>query len=95
MALPSSSLRCSAAAPSRPSAAALDRAGGFAASVIAVTRKLGLPDEIMKVEGGVIAHGHPVGAAGSILMAGLIHSMPRDGLRRGGQAIVLVLEAIA
>jgi acetyl-CoA C-acetyltransferase len=95
---------------------ALDRAGwklgdierieineAFAAIVIAVARKLGLPDDIVNVEGGAIAHGHPIGATGAILAARLIHSMRRDGLRHGvvtlciggGQGIALALEATA
>jgi Thiolase, C-terminal domain/Thiolase, N-terminal domain len=56
---------------------ALDRAGwklgdierieineAFAAIAIIVTRELGLPEDIVNVEGGAIAHGHPIGATG-------------------------------
>jgi acetyl-CoA C-acetyltransferase len=75
----------------------------FAAIVIAVTRELGLSPDIVNVEGGAIAHGHPIGATGAVLTTRLIHSMRRDGLRRGvvtlciggGQGIALALEAIA
>ena len=35
------------------------------------------------VEGGAIAHGHPIGATGAVLITRLIHSMQRDGLKRG------------
>jgi acetyl-CoA C-acetyltransferase len=74
----------------------------FAAVPIAVAQKLGLPDDIINVEGGAIAHGHPIGATGAVLTTRLIHSMRRDGLRRGivtlciggGQGIALALEAI-
>ncbi|MDB5651756.1 MAG: thlA [Hyphomicrobiales bacterium] len=74
----------------------------FAAIAIAVQRELGLPEEIVNVEGGAIAHGHPIGATGAILTTRLIHSMKRDGLRRGvvtlciggGQGIALALETI-
>ena len=34
----------------------------FAAIAIAVTRELGLAEDIVNVEGGAIAHGHPIGA---------------------------------
>jgi len=34
----------------------------FAAVVIALTQELGLPQDIVNVEGGAIAHGHPIGA---------------------------------
>jgi acetyl-CoA C-acetyltransferase len=75
----------------------------FAAIVIAVTRELGLSPDIVNVEGGAIAHGHPIGATGAVLTTRLIHSMRRDGLRRGvvtlciggGQGIALALETIA
>ena len=37
----------------------------------------------MNVEGGAIAHGHPIGAAGAVLATRLLHSMQRDKLKRG------------
>ncbi|MFN2428288.1 MAG: acetyl-CoA C-acyltransferase, partial [Candidatus Binatia bacterium] len=51
-------------------------------------------------EGGAIAHGHPIGATGAVLTTRLLHSMARDGVRRGlvtlciggGQGIALLLE---
>ena len=75
----------------------------FAAIVIAVTRELGLPQDIVNVEGGAIAHGHPIGATGAVLATRLIHSMRRDGLQRGivtlcvggGQGIALAIEMIS
>ena len=74
----------------------------FAAIPIAVAHELGLPEDIINVEGGAIAHGHPIGATGAILTTRLLHSMRRDGLRRGmvtlciggGQGIALALERI-
>jgi acetyl-CoA C-acetyltransferase len=95
---------------------ALDRAGwklgdierieineAFAAIAIAVTRELGLFEDIVNVEGGAIAHGHPIGATGAVLTTRLIHSMRRDGLKRGivtlciggGQGIALALELLS
>ncbi|MFP4239381.1 MAG: thiolase family protein [Rhodosalinus sp.] len=94
---------------------ALDRAGwaradlerveineAFAAIAIAVMQDLDLPEDIVNVEGGAIAHGHPIGATGAILTVRLLHSMRRDGLRRGlvtlciggGQGIALALERL-
>ena len=72
----------------------------FAAIAIAVARDLGLPEDIVNVEGGAIAHGHPIGATGAILTTRLLHSMRRDGIKRGivtlciggGQGIALALE---
>jgi acetyl-CoA C-acetyltransferase len=74
----------------------------FAAIAIACTRELGLAEDIVNVEGGAIAHGHPIGASGAVLTARLLHSMKRDGLRRGvvtlciggGQGIALALEML-
>jgi acetyl-CoA C-acetyltransferase len=74
----------------------------FAAVPLAVAQELGLPQEIVNVEGGAIAHGHPIGATGAVLTARLLHSMKRDGLKRGvvtmciggGQGIALGLEML-
>jgi acetyl-CoA C-acetyltransferase len=74
----------------------------FAAVPIAVNQQLGLPEDIINVEGGAIAHGHPIGATGAILTTRLLHGMRRDGVRRGmvtlciggGQGIALALEVI-
>ena len=41
------------------------------------------PEDIVNVEGGAIAHGHPIGATGAVLTTRLLHSMQRDGLKRG------------
>ncbi len=75
----------------------------FAAIALAVTRELGLSEDIVNVEGGAIAHGHPIGATGAVLTTRLLHSMKRDGLKRGivtlciggGQGIALALETVA
>ncbi|MDZ7748409.1 MAG: acetyl-CoA C-acyltransferase [Halofilum sp. (in: g-proteobacteria)] len=72
----------------------------FAAIAVACLRELGLSEDIVNVEGGAIAHGHPIGATGAVLTTRLLHSMARDGLRRGivtlciggGQGIALALE---
>ena len=73
----------------------------FAAVPLAVARELGLPEDVVNVEGGAIAHGHPIGATGAVLTARLLHAMRREGVRRGvvtlciggGQGIALALEA--
>ncbi|SAL83316.1 acetyl-CoA acetyltransferase [Caballeronia arvi] len=75
----------------------------FAAVPIAVARTLGVPEDIVNVEGGAIAHGHPIGATGAVLTTRLAHAMRRDGVKRaivtlcigGGQGIALALEAVA
>ena len=94
---------------------ALDRAGwktadiqrieineAFAAIAIAVAKDLGLNPDVVNVEGGAIAHGHPIGASGAVLTTRLLHSMKRDGVKKGivtlciggGQGIALALEAM-
>ncbi|MEQ8391486.1 MAG: acetyl-CoA C-acyltransferase [Thalassospira sp.] len=94
---------------------ALDRAGwvisdldrveineAFAAVPLAVMKELGLPEDIVNVEGGAIAHGHAIGATGAVLVTRLLHSMQRDGVKKGlvtlciggGQGIALALEAL-
>ncbi len=74
----------------------------FAAIALAVTKDLGLPEDIVNVEGGAIAHGHPIGATGAVLTTRILHSMHRDGVKRGvvtlciggGQGIALALELV-
>jgi len=74
----------------------------FAVVPIAVSQQLGLPEDVVNVEGGAIAHGHPIGATGAVLTTRLLHSMRRDHLHRGlvtlciggGQGIALALEAM-
>jgi len=39
----------------------------FAAIALAVMQELGLSSDIVNVEGGAIAHGHPIGATGAVL----------------------------
>lgn len=75
----------------------------FAAIAVALVRELGLDEEIVNVEGGAIAHGHPIGATGTVLTTRLLHAMERDGLKRGlvtlciggGQGIALAFERLA
>lgn len=74
----------------------------FAAIALGCLRELGFAPEIVNVEGGAIAHGHPIGASGAVLATRLMHSMQRDGLKRGivtlciggGQGIALAIEML-
>ena len=71
----------------------------FAAPCIAVERELGLNRDILNVNGGGIALGHPIGNTGARLVVSLIHEMEKRGLERGlatlcggsghGQAIII------
>ena len=74
----------------------------FAAIALACLQELGFAEDIVNVEGGAIAHGHPMGATGAVLTTCLLHSMQRDGCKRGivtlciggGQGIALALEIV-
>lgn len=71
----------------------------FAAQSIAVIRELGLDTDIVNVNGGAIALGHPIGASGSRILVSLLHGLKRMdceyGLASlcigGGQGISMVV----
>lgn len=74
----------------------------YAAIALIVARELGLNEDRVNVEGGAVAHGHPIGATGAVLTTRLLHAMRREQLRRGvvtlciggGQGIALALETL-
>ncbi len=55
----------------------------FAAQALAVIKTLGLNKDIVNVNGGAIALGHPLGCTGAKLTATLLHEMGRRKLRYG------------
>ncbi|MGB3209332.1 MAG: thiolase family protein [Desulforhopalus sp.] len=55
----------------------------FAAQALAVIQTLGLNEEIINVNGGAIALGHPLGCTGAKLTTTLLHEMGRRKLRYG------------
>lgn len=55
----------------------------FAAQYLAVERAMGLRREIVNVNGGALALGHPIGATGARLLTTLIHEMRRRDVRYG------------
>ncbi len=55
----------------------------FAAQSLAVVRELGIDPEIVNVNGGAIALGHPLGCTGAKLTATLLHEMKRRKVRFG------------
>ncbi len=55
----------------------------FAAQSLAVIRELGLNTDLLNVNGGAIALGHPLGCTGAKLTATLLHEMQRRELRYG------------
>jgi acetyl-CoA C-acetyltransferase len=101
--------------PSRAILRALERAGksvsdvdlfeineAFAAVGVASIAELGVSDEIVNVNGGAIALGHPIGMSGNRLALTLLHELRRRGggmgatalCGGGGQGDALVLRTV-
>ncbi len=55
----------------------------FASQAVAVIRALGLDEDIVNVNGGAIALGHPLGCTGTKLTASLLQEMKRREIRYG------------
>ncbi len=55
----------------------------FAAQACAVNKDLGWNTEIVNVNGGAIAIGHPVGASGARVLSTLLFEMKRRGAKKG------------
>ena len=72
----------------------------FAAQVLACNRELQMDLEKVNVNGGAIAHGHPLGATGAILMTKAVYELHRSGGKfalitaciGGGQGIATIIE---
>jgi len=74
----------------------------FAAQSIECIRQLGLDSEIVNVNGGAIALGHPIGCSGNRIIVTLLHEMERRGTKYGlatlcvagglGSAVIVELE---
>ena len=72
----------------------------FAAQAMAVSQTLGFDPDIVNPNGGAVAHGHPVGATGSIITLKALYELERIQGRYalvtmcigGGQGIALILE---
>jgi acetyl-CoA C-acetyltransferase len=99
--------------PAKAAVAALDRAGKNIADVERVeineafasvaknsTRMLGVDEEIVNVNGGAVALGHPIGASGGRIVSTLVHELRRNGgglglaaiCSGGGQGDALLVE---
>ncbi|MBY6051324.1 MULTISPECIES: acetyl-CoA C-acetyltransferase [Bacillales] len=72
----------------------------FAAQSLAVDRELMFNKEILNVNGGAIALGHPIGASGARILVTLIHEMQKRQAKKGlatlciggGQGVATVVE---
>jgi len=61
----------------------------FASVVLAWQKELNVDPKKVNPNGGAIAHGHPLGATGCILMTKLIHELERSGARYGLQTMCI------
>ena len=59
----------------------------FAAVPIHSARMLGVDEDIVNVNGGAVALGHPIGASGARIVLALVMEMQRRGVDLGGAAI--------
>lgn len=72
----------------------------FAAQVLACNRELNIDPGKLNVNGGAIAHGHPLGATGAILITKAVYELQRSGSKYalitacigGGQGIATIIE---
>jgi acetyl-CoA C-acetyltransferase len=94
---------------------ALDRAGlkvedidlfelneAFASVVLKFQKDLHIPDEILNVNGGAIAMGHPLGATGAMITGTMVDELERRDARRalitlcvgGGMGVATIIERV-
>ena len=82
--------------PVNASRKALDKAGwnvedldlveaneAFAAQALAVNKDMGWDPDIVNVNGGAIAIGHPIGASGARILNTLLYEMKRRDVKKG------------
>jgi acetyl-CoA acetyltransferase family protein len=62
----------------------------FAIQSLAVIEQLGLDPEIVNVNGGAIALGHPLGCSGARILTTLLHELRRRGNLKYGLATLCV-----
>jgi acetyl-CoA C-acetyltransferase/acetyl-CoA acyltransferase 2 len=101
--------------PAPASRIALERAGlklsqmdlievneAFAPQTIAVERELGINRDVLNLDGGAIAIGHPLAASGTRIMSHLLYALKRRGKKfglgsaciGGGQGIAIIVESL-
>ncbi|MFO1138964.1 MAG: acetyl-CoA C-acyltransferase [Paracoccus sp. (in: a-proteobacteria)] len=74
----------------------------FAVVAMAAMHDLGLPHDIVNVNGGACALGHPIGASGARVMVTLLNALENHGLNRGvaslciggGEATAIAIERL-
>ncbi|MFD2638718.1 thiolase family protein [Piscibacillus salipiscarius] len=75
----------------------------FASQSLECIKQIGMNREIVNVNGGAIAYGHPLGASGARILTTLIHEMRKRGTKYGlatmcvgvGQGIATIIENVS
>lgn len=74
----------------------------FASAVLKFQRDMNIPDEVLNVNGGAIAMGHPLGATGSMLLGTVLDELERTGKSTGlvtlcvggGMGVATIIERV-
>lgn len=74
----------------------------FASAVMKFQRDIGVPDEVLNVNGGAIAMGHPLGATGAMLMGTVLDELERRDQQTGlitlcvggGMGVATIIERV-
>jgi acetyl-CoA C-acetyltransferase len=74
----------------------------FASAVLKFQRDMDIPDEVLNVNGGAIAMGHPLGATGSMLLGTVLDELERTGKSTGlitlcvggGMGVATIIERV-
>ena len=74
----------------------------FAVVPMALMHELKVPHDIVNINGGACALGHPIGASGARIIVTLLHALQAKGLKRGlatlciggGEATAMALEMV-
>lgn len=74
----------------------------FASVVLKFQKDLHIPDEILNVNGGAIAMGHPLGATGAMILGTMVDELERRDARRalitlcigGGMGVATIIERV-
>ena len=74
----------------------------FSNVAMAAMKELDISHDVVNVNGGAVALGHPIGASGARILVTLLHAMKTRGAKRGlaaiciggGEASALIVEAL-
>ncbi|MCS5659987.1 MAG: acetyl-CoA C-acetyltransferase, partial [Dehalococcoidia bacterium] len=74
----------------------------FSNVAMAAMKELDISHDVVNVNGGAVALGHPIGASGARIIVTLLHAMKTRGAKRGlaaiciggGEASALIVEAL-